>query len=474
MEPEQLQQLKRRVILGVIGFIVLLFVIWLVRFLQTGTLVVITGDKNSSVVVAKDTTIVAILAPGEKTRLHSGNYSVTVSTKSSTNKQFVDVKARKNNEYSIKPVFFAEPEPVSGFEGHSLVANASALRFIEPTGNNIVSADSGGGLFFNHQPNLLTIKWADVQYGIGQDNNGVLYTINNDDATPLARPSGVSAKNASAYAVSNDRGVYVAYGTEVYFGAGGTDFQKIYSASRGKQVQLFAGNQNATIVETDASENSSGESLVTNIGKNGVVLGTLKTSVSHALGAGIMALWSQDGNSLLLANSDGKSAIYTKSLALVQTLPEDTVKSAAWLPDNTLAYGVDNKLWIYSPSAKNAWAAATFTNGATVSELTLSQDDDTVYIAATGSVGKGIYRLRLTGRSNSQETAKLGIFLPTDFEDCSVSYVNLSKPTIVLLPFAATSIDSCRDEAVSSLQDAKLDLGQFQFVVGPYQGVDAD
>ncbi len=446
--------------------LVLLFVgmgIW--RFYHTGKIVV-TSDSSNSI------TITSLKDPGHAlNKPHSwhgtgklsvvvpfGNYAIRVKDRTVSIEQTAALLSHKTLRYDLRPAVAAVPEPVASIKASFLSVGVDRLSYLDSQGQLPSFITTTGSIAQIGQTPLGSVKWADSNYGVGQDAAGRLYVIDGDTLADLATPEVPGSSNPVSYSIAPDRQIYLAFGTRIYAGNPSGGFKKIYTAALAP-TELAASRQRVALVYSPANGSSS-KPFITLVGTSGKFVKTLSGE------AGLVS-WSPDGSRLAVADYDGGASVFDNNLGFVQELSTDNISQLAWLNNDVLLYGVANLLWSHDVRSGRSTVIATLTPDRTIREVVPDTTRSYAYLTSDTPAGGEIDRVGLKGQSAPAFVYKLAVFLPVSLDQCLVGFTNFSQPTIVLSPFSQVTAGGCEQAARSNLQDDQIDTSKLNFFIGP-------
>ena len=464
----------KRLIIRILFFLVILFLLfWGWGYIHKGKLVITTNNPENIITLtsARATSGTKNSLPIRQVQGHLsvtlsvGKYTLSVSGKVLSLNQVIDIHAHKTQIYNLNPPAISSPEPVTSFSGSGIAADGSQLSFIQSGRQSLMRVDSqnivttlGGG------QSLQTIRWANPDYGVGQDSQGHLYTINNGSVTLLKVPEAYDASKPVNFSLTPGRQIYLSFGSTIYSGNEGSGFKKIYS-SASNAPKLAASDSSLAVLESqdESSEdqslptqtvNKNHKSSVAVIDKNGKLI--KKISIRT-----IFATWSPNSQRLALTTYDSSSYIYDNSLNQLATIPNHNTANLKWLNNDVILYSVDNKLWTYSLQKGQAVAVANLSPESTIGEIAVDKDAHFIYLSVIASQGGGIKRVGLSGQKVADFVYQLDVFLPTTKGQCTIDYVNFTRPTISVTTAGSPSA-ACQNTAKDELRQDGFDLSQLQ------------
>lgn len=460
MNPGPNPQRKRYIILGAV-LVFLLLVFWLVyNLLTTSHITILTNDKASTISIQETSPQYKTIKVGTgqtkyKLDLHKGSYTVNAKDNYASAQQIITLGTMGHSRtvtinVDTKANQLGALENVTDLGAHSIIADASSIRFIDsnqsPTKLYQIDASNtltplANGVSFD------SISWADISFGIGKAGTTFL-AINGTNATILNLPI-----TATTYAVAPNHDVYISDGASVYRGAGGTKFTRVFNADSGKQLKVMAASNNSVLLSS-MSSGSDREGDLISLHKNG--------SKDEIDGEAYEGAWTASG--AYLAISGDTNGIFNDKLQKVADTPLANVNALAWINNDTLAYADNNLVWRYTVSSRQANVLVTTRTGVgSVSEIAPSSDGSSLYISVQNpSTVNGFsyyltrYRFNTTPTTNPV-LQKVSLVLPnTPMYGCSVGYVNFTKLTVTATADASIQ-QACIAATQSYLQSYDID-----------------
>lgn len=460
--------IKRAVLILVFLMIFVIFIQWLIGYLQYGQIIITTNNPDNSITLTSPithpgSTPVSEQAHGSlSARLKVGSYIVTVGKNSSATSQYVTVSAHYTRHVFIKVVNIGGVEPVTYDNAADIVASSSNLLYLDPTDSglndiNNQNIDNETGTNYG----LQSISWASTSFGIGQTKNGQLYAIQNGSISPLKSPVSNQNDQSLVYTVAPNDEIYIGLGSSVYAGTVNGNFKVIYN-HRPSGTFLSPGLNRVTIVDTGYS--GSPVSLVTIPSSGKQVTYRQNTAIDA------WSPWSP-GNKYIVVNGVSTGEVLNSSMKQIATIPQADFSSLAWLNDDTLFYSVSDQLWSYNVSTQKSQVIATMPNNDQVQALSVSADGAYVYILTTYSQQGTmvIERVGLRGQQVSNAIYNLQDFLlnpPAPGSGYAIGLINFSgKPAVqVVLSDDSNSVNSLQS-ARQVLQEDGFNLNDFDFSV---------
>ncbi len=419
--------IRRYLILGFLGLLIIWALVSLIHYLNTGSLSVSVSDSQDAVMVASvgnggNKNSYFKQAKGHLTvRVPAGEYQISAQSHTWTVNKLVTVHARKGQSYRFSPGPILTPEPVTGTSAQDISADGSSLYYINPDLLTLYKIDSQNNLIpISTGLSINSVKWADSTYGIAQTTNNNLFVVNNGGVSPLKTPATFSVTKKINYAVSSQRKIYISINNDVYVGDDSGNFQKISSASA-PPSQLAATSNSVGIVTLPKSQN--GKPLLAMVSSAGKFI--KRVSVD-----GGFVVFSPDGQRLAMNPSQQAGEIFDTSNNRIVRLPGGSSLSQVWLNNKTLLYSTGNALWSYSTDSGDAQMISSVPSGQSINNLYLDTARRLVYFSIQDSSGSEIDRVNLIKHTASSLIYQLGVFLPKTIGNCAINYVNFTSPTI--------------------------------------------
>jgi hypothetical protein len=422
----------------VLGFILcmalLLFIPWLIGYLEYGQLDVTTNSHLSTITLTKS---IGTKNSGSKAfseqahgsisaRLKSGSYLVSVQLGSNSTAEYITVKAHSTKHVTINLVSAGGVEPVTYDFAQDVVADSSRLIYLASDDfslNELGSQNTDTQIDSNYT--FQAIAWANTSFGVGQEPNGKLFVIQNGSVSPLNSP--VSNQNDSSliFAVAPNKNIYLALGSSVYSGTASGGFKKIY-ADRESGAILAPGLAKVTLINTGYSGVPASLVTVDNSGKQ------LERQQNTFINT--WSSWSPH-DKYIAVNGASAGEVLNSSMQEVATIPQGNFTNPVWLNDNTLFYSINDQLWSYNVQTQRSQVIANMPNGEQIKELTVSTDGAYIYLVTSDSSNnQAIRRVGLQGQQVPDDIYQLQDFLlipPTPGAGYAFGLVNFSGEPVV-------------------------------------------
>ena len=259
-------QLSIRKLIAIIAGVVIVLALgqWLFGYLTTGKIVITTDSKYNDVSVSSvshSTTNKNGFSKHSKgalsTKLKAGDYFVSIQNGVNGSNQYIKIKGHTTTRLNVHLLKTTGVEPVMSTPAQDVVADASRLRYLntDSEDNGIVQVNTQNqesATSINY--NLVSVKWADTGYGVGQNSAGQLFVIDKGSIRPLSSPISGKDDTGAVFAVAHNRKIYIGRGSSVYGGSEKKGFKKIYGKMPAKSV-LVAGSDHVAVL-TDGYTNN--------------------------------------------------------------------------------------------------------------------------------------------------------------------------------------------------------------------------
>ncbi len=453
----------------VVGGLLIFLLSWFWHYYHTGKIVITTDDAQNTISLTKINNEDEI-SQDFKTYTGHGKLSVTVSTGRyeimvrgnivATTKS-IKLDPLKTLKYSINPVNTTGVEPVVFQGAQDIAASKSRLVYLDPTSHLLNKIDAQNNLStLSPSTEFKTVRWADDTFGMGQDNNGRLYVIDQDSVKTLRLPFSYS-NAAVSFDVSPNKQFYVSNGADVYTGDKSEKFRKIYTATTSDPT-LSAGVSQVAVL--DQSGKDTELALVSQSGKN------IRKELEIE---GKEVAWSPNGQYIVGGNENG-AYVYNRSLNYVAKVPVFGLFGyPRWLDNDTLIYSTNDRLWRYSLSDQRSELIANMPMDSIITGLSISNDRDYIYfatsdISSSSTNAYAIRRVGVEGQKTPQFIYNLQTILPLTQNNFSIGLVNFAQPPVIQVELFADSNSpgqAALKEAQSELQQRGFDLSKLRFRV---------
>ncbi|HVX48139.1 MAG TPA: hypothetical protein VHA05_02165 [Candidatus Saccharimonadales bacterium] len=382
--------MKKIYTLVALGLIAIGILSWLTNYLSSGTISITTNSKSNTITLRQTNS----KEPYVKTSMGSlsanvkhGRYVAVVKNGSRTSTQIINFRSgHKNFHYSMSVPDLLSVRVVSPQNAQSIVADDNKLVYLDTPSEilfKIIGQGSPAALGPTQQ--FQAVRWANASFGVGQDDNGYLYTITDGSASALKVPFPYNGNHVN-FDVSPDKKIYVSYGPDVYAGDRNGNFKKIYTASSSNPA-LAAGTNGVAVSDSKYGKNPSNisRSLLATLILSGEKYKVHKENVEAE-----RALWSPNGQYLVTVNQ-ANPIIYDSSLDKTIVLPTDAVVGQiAWLKDTELIYTLNNQIWAYDLSSQSNRLLANVSSLESITGIYPSRNDR-LYVTTFDTVSGNYY-----------------------------------------------------------------------------------
>jgi dipeptidyl aminopeptidase/acylaminoacyl peptidase len=465
----------RKIIIAVVFFVIFIILVKLTwDYFHTGKIIITTNNSQSSIVLSNvnsdnvgGATGAAHKATGKlSVNVSLGHYVATVSNGQKVVTQLITLGSNTTLRYDITLNNTLTTVPVINTTAQDIAVSSSKLVYLNTSTNSIDSIDNNNSLSTLNTPfQFQTVKWANVNFGVGQDRQQDLYLVNNDSVSTIKLPSPTS-DSTNEYSVASDEQIYVSIGSNVYVRTSDGNFKKIYTTPSAPLVIGGSNNKVAVAYSTDESGDDDDDS--------GVTIATISTSgqvEKTSPGEDVSSLiWSPNNNYLASLNESSIN-IYTASLHAVAIIPTAVpIGYLSWLSNNKVIYAGGGKLWTYDLSNGRADLIATMPLATSVTGLAVSQNGSSIYISTANTITAGnsaILEVNLNRQQPSSLAEELQVLLPMALNGYTMSLVNFAQPsTIMVVPSSLQSNanqNSYIQDAQTALQQDGFNIAQLRF-----------
>ncbi len=429
------------ILLGVFGWII----VW---YFSMATLTITTNSSSNTIMVRQDLNTtqnqVDVDQRGNTAhlRLSAGTYIITVKSVSQTANKIVKLGVGEHKELTMNlgdaAIKNAESEPVSSFGAASIAASKDTLRFIDRNSadHRLYSVDSSGTVNKLDPGTIYTnISWANPAFGIGygtdKNNHYVFTKIEGNFVTHILTPFTVNVSSSAG--VAPDQTWYVSDSHTIYRGNADGSFTKIYTSPQ--SVGILTVSNDAILLWQKAKNNRREGNLVI-IHRDGE-----KYQIE---GEAYEAAWSPSGKKLV--TSGDTSELFDDKFNKIGVLPSGNFMSPVWLDDNTLLYGVNNRVMRFDLSTGEASTYISFDPvTGSPSQIKPSVDGDYVYV----SIQKGgnrpelsfrLDRIPLQGQNPpTVPIHEFNLLIPNTIGGCDLNYINFAHFSIITNPVSPST-----------------------------------
>lgn len=443
------------VVLGILAIISQL----LTNYFTKGQIVAVSNNPSITITLSNLSTGKLIVQSKEKltATVHTGEYLLAATDSSGAVQQIATIKAHHTVHYSISPSPTSSMEPVSDGTSQDIIADNSHVLFLNSDGN-LSEIDTDNSLkVINTSISFKTIQWINSGYGVGQDKNGLLYSIIDGSIEPL----NITIPNRTdwpLYAVAPNHQIYIAVGTAVYKADSAGRLQQIYTAASDPTL-LVAGNTEVIAI----SSHDSSDSLSSN-DKNSAVIAIIgKKTIKKNISTFTAAL-SPDEKYLAVSTTKGGEILDT-NLNKVAALTTSNLGTPVWLSGTVLAYSVNDQLWSYDVTSQRSQLLSNAPLKGTITELSMSSDGAYIYAGVTHIQSAPV--IKRFGLHNQPVSATLNILqniMPYTGSDYFMTLTNFTKPMITVQPVTPLTNTNSQyiQEATKQLQQLGIDTSQVE------------
>jgi hypothetical protein len=448
------------------GVLAVLLVSWLWHYYHTGKIIITTSNSYNTITLTKtnsgngQSTAPSFKAHSRlSVNIGTGKYVASVTGNSIATSQTINLKPRATLRYTINPINATGVEPVAYENAQAITATAHELVYIDASSNTLSKVDDQNGLAENYGGRRFkTVKWAGSSFGVGQGDDGHLYTIAGKSVSPLEMPFYYGSK-ALDFDVSPNKNIYVSYGADVYAGSQKGGFHKIYTASSFRPA-LAAGVNQVAVADSKYGKNASDISkpLLATINASG------KKNKENVEAERLA--WSPNGQYLAGVN-EVNPTIYDATLHTMAVVPaKSVVGQIAWLNNTTLLYTVNDQLWTYNLPQQKAQLLANMPLSNSITGLYLSDDGSYIYVTSfdPNTSSYAIKRIGLKGQKVPDYIYNLQDILPISSGSYTLGLINFSgTPRILVRVAPSINPDSSLPQAMQQLQGLGFDTSKLRF-----------
>lgn len=405
-----------------------------IHFATTGSLT-IESEKNNTITVnptsGKSTNIPIKKSVGKlSVRLKKGDYYINVSSDNGSIYKLVKVENMKNKKetISVKPPL--KSELVISAQSWSIAADEKQLNYLSASGINYrINSDNmvtpTSNIIFNE------IKWANANYGIARDIDGNFYTLKNNQISKQVLPLDITNVANGNYGmnISKKGNIYVWSDTKVYKSTDGISFDIFYHSDN-YQIHDVMPSANNVAVITSSQTN---DDLKSRVADKEYIVTMLKTDgsiISKANEELYGSAISPNGDYFAFTNDEG-TEIFNSKLENIVKPPNTNVNNLTWVNDHLLIYSVEDKIYQFDTNNPGAVLLTTDLLGGSIVHILVNDSRDTLFYSSQDSQDKSIIsKVSLVNKPASADVAYLAYSLPTNLGNCSVIYINFTKPTI--------------------------------------------
>lgn len=454
---------RRRPKLTLIMFIFLWLLILastlVLRYYTSGVIEVTTNNVDNIVEISRsnDSTRLAYGVGFLSKRLPAGDYTATVSNRSSSVKKQVHIIARATASYSVSTKKLLASETVLSYGAYGIVSNESSLFYVDMRDNVLYKLSAANApVAVSPSTKLSNFKWGGgAGVGLGE-NNKDFFSYQNGALVQLNLP--FSSKTV-LYDIASDGTVVVSDGKTIYKLSQDGSFSKLFTVLKDTIFYVLVGNNRVLLGLSEkggASDDSAKYSIVGFDGK------TITTKQNINL---YNARWSPDGKILVIANPDS-TVLYDNSFATKTTIPQKNVLGLTWQNNSTLLFALNGSIFSYDIQSKLTSQLVSAGGGSGVSGIYLANDGTSFYFltevaGSRNAQGYTVQRVRLNSPSDSV-ALKIAAFFPIGLDQCSADYVNFVTPTLVITPYIPGEAAVCQQNIQAILGRAAINSEQYE------------
>lgn len=432
---------QRELLMIALGIVFLvtaaLAVVW---YLSLATLTVTTDDSANRIKVRRDYGTrqeqITVNQDGKRAQLQlaAGTYIITVQNFTKSSVQVVTLKAGEHKDIMINTkteTFEAVSSEVTSYGAGNTVASHDTLRFIDRNSGDrpLYSVDSHGRVsVLDKKTRYTNVKWAGTSFGIGyginRNNKYVFTKIEGNSVETVVAPFTVSV--TSSYGVAPDKSWYISDGHTVYRANADGSFLKVYSTD--EEVAIVSTSNDALLLSQKPPQ-STREGALAILHTNG--------DLYKIGGEAYEAAWSPSGKKLVTSGDTSK--IFDGKFNVIGTLPSGNFLSPVWLDEDTIIFGVANKVMRYELSSGKATTLLSFDPVAgTPSHISVNEEGDAIYVAVQkgGDRPNLVFRLEKIslkgGATTKVPVDKLNLLIPNTIRGCNLNYMNFTRFSIII------------------------------------------
>jgi hypothetical protein len=454
-------------IIGAVALIAFLFMLW--NYFSTGKIIITTDNPNNTITLKKitegdDKGQQSVLSAHNKLSIKTktGRYIVLVEGNSVATSKQINLTAHKTMQYEINPINATGVEPVLYRDVQNVAVDSNKLAFADGTTGSLFTIDGVNNLAtIASTVAFQTVKWVNPSLGLGQDNNGRLYVINNGIVSPLKVPFVYGSKSIN-FDIFSATQVYLSFGADIYYGNLNGSFKRIYSATSNFPVLAAGTGGRLAVANPSVKQANPVPPMLATIDASGAI-------IKKELNSGVLS-WSPDGQYLLSVDEQGAD-LYDNNLKQVDAIatPDSSVGQAIWLDNSRIIYSTNDQLWIYDIVTREAQNIANMPQAASITEISTSQDKSYIYLVVQNDANaKSLKRVGLKGQTTPDYVFNLQSIMPLSLDNYSMSLINFgasnTPPAILVRPFSSTASSSLYLQAAKTeLQQRGFNINQLQF-----------
>lgn len=420
--------MRRRFVFIILVVVLAVIVAWLSNYLSTGTVIITTDNKESTVTLLganKNDTRVG-MGSLEATIKH-GLYTATVRDGAKTSVQIIDFRhGHKELKYNISTDDLLPLEFVARIDAQEIAATSNELLYIDGAKKTLHKINSSNNIqVIDPDIQFKSMSWGTASFGVGQENVNNLYVFEKNKLNLLDTP--FSTDESTSIAVSRDKAVYVSSGQNIYTRSA-DGFKKIYTSASVKPV-LAAGLD--TIAISDTKYGASGSDIKRPLLS---VFSSASGKIKKKFIEAEQTAWSSDGQFLATVNQNNP-VIYNSSLEEMVTIPTNfAISKLRWLNNRVLVYASGSQVWLYNTVSKQAKLIAYVPSGDSINSLSINDRGNVIYLNVYDASSSNFALKRISlGDLSPNDTRGLENFLPKKEAGYTIDMINFSgQPNIVV------------------------------------------
>jgi hypothetical protein len=460
MENYLRSKLVRHIVIACLGIVTLITVPLLWKWLTVGTLKIDSIDQNISIkIVDTNSKSVNYTKDNEHTiKLSKGLYTVTVNGKTQSVVKTVKIEGRKTNRITLNDVKLLDYEPVAAEFATSVMADTNNLVYLDVASARLVQVDSQNIYKIFKDKMFKQVTWIDTTTGIARATDGKPYLINmsNQSSTLI---SNLDDNNVS-YGVSIDKSVYVFKDGAIYTMDKNGSLQKLFAIAITTPLIKPSKDTVATMsFKTTGSETPKITAFLSTFALTGKLKGSVELPYTEGLESRYEIAWSPNGNYLALTDAEGTGKIYDSNLKKLADIPIANSHHPVWIDDSTLAYTEASNIWQYSIATKNVVQLSAVTGSKRIQAMSYNEPLKQLYLTLSVSSNHSeIVRISLEGKKGNQKAYDLSAILPLTLSDnCYVTYMNFTKPSILYSVISDNDTATCKQSSTEELASYGID-----------------
>jgi len=426
--------------LTIIVLFILIIVITLVaNIFNNGYLYVATNQTNTANLTSLNfvnPTKPIQLKINRSNRVSDGQYILTITnpkTKATT-KRIVDIESGHTSRYNIAlNNSFVSPYPVMSFSPSNFVVSSAGLAFQSSVSgiNYAISNNNLLSLYNNSSKQFAKVYWYSYNFAVGQTISGNLYILTPTSNSKINLPAAINREHVSV-SIAPDKTIYVVAGNDIYSGTSASNFKETLSFPQNR-LSVTASSKYIAVSYSPRSLPSQ-----TNAKAKLTVLNSARQTVSTGNLAVNSSAWSPNGNDLFISSSVD-TLIVNQDLKTIAVLPTNNAVDPAWINNHSLAYIINNQLWLYNLGSQLSNLIAISPSNKPILNLSVGPNKTNLYVSLLGtrnnSSANYLVRYSLNNRAVPALVNLLSEKLPWVGGFCSYDYVNVNGPSVTARSF---------------------------------------